>query len=112
MREVAVTEGDKVAAQLRFGVAVNGYDSSEITDIIDGLEQNAVNQLMEEYEASYRLSESLQKNGAKRQSLIEAAKIELALRTFLDEGGFKAFTDTFENLVMVLEQRAIGKPQP
>jgi len=53
---------------------------------------------MEEYEASYRLSESLQKNGAKRQSLIEAAKIELALRTFLDEGGFKAFTDTFENL--------------
>mgnify|MGYP003125839877 FL=1 len=98
MREVAVTEGDKVAAQLRFGVAVNGYDSSEITDIIDGLEQNAVNQLMEEYEASYRLSESLQKNGAKRQSLIEAAKIDLALRTFLDEGGFKAFTDTFENL--------------
>ncbi|WP_318311824.1 L-arabinose isomerase [Flagellimonas crocea] len=98
MREVAVTEGDKVAAQLRFGVAVNGYDSSEITDIIGGLEQNAVNQLMEEYEASYRLSESLQKNGAKRQSLIEAAKIELALRTFLDKGGFKAFTDTFENL--------------
>ncbi len=98
MREVAVTEGDKVAAQLRFGVAVNGYDSSEITDIIGGLEQNAVNQLMEEYEVSYRLSESLQKNGAKRQSLIEAAKIELALRTFLDKGGFKAFTDTFENL--------------
>ncbi|WP_437397984.1 L-arabinose isomerase [Flagellimonas lutimaris] len=98
MREVAVTEGDKVAAQMRFGVAVNGYDSSDITNIIDGLDQKTVNQLIEEYEASYHLSESLQKNGAQRQSLIDSAKIELGLRTFLDEGGFKAFTDTFENL--------------
>ncbi|MEC3965310.1 L-arabinose isomerase [Flagellimonas halotolerans] len=98
MREVAVTEGDKVAAQMRFGVAVNGYDSSDITNIIDGLDQHAVDQLVDEYEASYNLSESLQKNGAQRQSLIDSAKIELGLRTFLDEGGFKAFTDTFENL--------------
>src|SRR6056297_419797 len=98
MREVAVTEGDKVAAQLRFGVAVNGYDSSDITNIIDGLDQKAVDQLVEEYEASYTISESLQKNGAQRQSLIDSAKIELGLRTFLDDGGFKAFTDTFENL--------------
>ncbi|MCR9227863.1 MAG: L-arabinose isomerase [Flavobacteriaceae bacterium] len=98
MREVAVTEGDKVAAQMRFGVAVNGYDSLDITNIIDGLEQKAVDQLIEEYEASYVLLESLQKNGARRQSLIDSAKIELGLRTFLDDGGFKAFTDTFENL--------------
>jgi len=98
MREVAVTEGDKVAAQMRFGVAVNGYDSSDVTNIIAGLAQKAVDQLIEEYEASYNLSESLQKNGAQRQSLIDSAKIELGLRTFLDEGGFKAFTDTFENL--------------
>ncbi|WP_418498223.1 L-arabinose isomerase [Flagellimonas sp.] len=98
MRQVAVTEGDKVAAQMRFGVEVNGYDSSDITNIIGGLDQKAVDQLIEEYEASYNLSGSLQKNGAKRQSLVEAAKIELGLRTFLGEGGFKAFTDTFENL--------------
>lgn len=98
MREVAVTEGDKVAAQMRFGVAVNGYDSSDITNIIDSLDQNAIDGLIEEYEASYHLASSLQKGGAQRQSLVEAAKIELGLRTFLDEGGFKAFTDTFENL--------------
>ncbi|KAB5484774.1 MULTISPECIES: L-arabinose isomerase [Flagellimonas] len=98
MRQVAVTEGDKVAAQMRFGVEVNGYDSSDITNIIGRLDQKAVDQLIEEYEASYNLSGSLQKNGAKRQSLVEAAKIELGLRTFLVEGGFKAFTDTFENL--------------
>ncbi|WP_318342944.1 L-arabinose isomerase [Flagellimonas baculiformis] len=98
MREVAVTEGDKVAAQMRFGVTVNGYDSSDITKRIDALDQKSVDQLLEEYEATYTLSDALQKNGAKRQSLVEAAKIELGLRTFLDEGGFKAFTDTFENL--------------
>ncbi|MEE1963693.1 L-arabinose isomerase [Allomuricauda taeanensis] len=98
MREVAVTEGDKVAAQMRFGVAVNGYDSSDITSRIDALDQKAVDQLIEEYETTYTLSDALQKNGAKRQSLVEAAKIELGLRTFLEEGGFQAFTDTFENL--------------
>lgn len=98
MRQVAVTEGDKVAAQMRFGVEVNGYDSSDITNIIGGLDQKAVDQLIEEYEASYNLSGSLQKNGANRQSLIDSAKIELGLRTFLVDGGFKAFTDTFENL--------------
>lgn len=98
MRQVAVTEGDKVAAQMRFGVAVNGYDSSDITNIIGSLDQKAVDQLIEEYEASYTLSTALQKNGPQRNSLVEAAKIELGLRTFLDDGGFKAFTDTFENL--------------
>ncbi|NDV43608.1 L-arabinose isomerase [Flagellimonas sediminis] len=98
MREVAVTEGDKVAAQMRFGVAVNGYDSSDITDRMDNIGQNAIDNLVEEYEVSYDLSSSLQKNGAKRESLLEAAKIELAMRSFLEEGGFKAFTDTFENL--------------
>jgi len=98
MREVAVTEGDKVAAQMRFGVAVNGYDSSDITDRMDSIGQNAIDNLVEEYAVSYDLSLSLQKNGAKRESLLEAAKIELAMRSFLEEGGFKAFTDTFENL--------------
>jgi len=98
MREVAVTEGDKVAAQMRFGVAVNGYDSSDITDRMSNIGQNAIDNLVEEYEATYTLSASLQKNGDKRESLMEAAKIELALRSFMDEGGFKAFTDTFENL--------------
>src|SRR5690606_6487699 len=70
----------------------------DITNIIDSLDQNAIDGLIEEYEASYHLASSLQKGGAQRESLVEAAKIELGLRTFLEEGGFKAFTDTFENL--------------
>jgi L-arabinose isomerase len=98
MREVAVTDGDKVEAQIRFGMSVNGYDSSDIVKHIDKVTENDLNKLLDVYESSYDLTPSLKKGGDKRQSLIEAAKIELGLRSFLDEGGFKAFTDTFENL--------------
>ena len=98
MREVAVTEGDKVQAQIRFGMSVNGYDSSNVVKHINEVKDSQLQRLLEEYEASYNLSEVLKEGGEKRQSLVEAAKIELGLRAFLEEGGFKAFTDTFENL--------------
>jgi L-arabinose isomerase len=98
MRDVAVTEGDKVEAQMRFGMSVNGFDSSDVVKHINKVTESDLNDLLAEYENSYNLSESLQKAGDKRDSLVEAAKIELGLRAFLDEGGFKAFTDTFENL--------------
>ena len=97
MREVAVTEGDKVEAQLRFGFSVNGYDSSDVVNHIDKISDNDVNTLLKEYGDTYDLTPSL-KLGGDKQSLIDAAKIELGLRAFLDEGGFKAFTDTCENL--------------
>lgn len=98
MREVAVTEGDKVGAQMRFGLSVNGYDSSDITKIIADLDPKAIDRLLENYEANYTLAPELLKNGNRRESLVEAAKIELALRRFLEAGDFWAFTDTFENL--------------
>lgn len=98
MREVAVTDGDKVEAQIRFGMSVNGYDSSDIIRHIEKVTESDLNNLLDVYETSYELTPSLKKGGDKRQSLVEAAKIELGLRSFLDEGGFKAFTDTFENL--------------
>lgn len=98
MREVAVTDGDKVEAQIRFGFSVNGYDSSDITKQIEKVTQAQVDQLLDVYETSYHLSEALQKNGSQRASLVEAARIEIGLRTFLEEGRFGAFTDTFENL--------------
>ena len=98
MREVAVTEGDKVEAQIRFGFSVNGFDSSDITKKMETISENEINQLVAIYESSYNLAPTLQNGGSQRASLIEAAKIELGLRAFLEEGGFKAFTDTFENL--------------
>ncbi len=98
MRNVAVTEGDKVAAEMKFGMAVNGYDSSEVVAHIDKISEEKVNDLLKKYDADYNLSEDLKEGGSQRDSLVDAAKIELGLRSFLDEGGFKAFTDTFENL--------------
>lgn len=98
MREVAVTEGDKVAAQIKFGFSVNGYDTSDVIKFVDAVDQSDLNQLLEQYESEYSLTSSLQKGGDKRNSLVEAARIELGLRGFLKDGGFKAFTDTFENL--------------
>ncbi|WP_163409254.1 L-arabinose isomerase [Flavobacterium ajazii] len=98
MREVAVTDGDKVEAQIRFGMSVNGYDSSDVTKHIEKVTEKELNDLLAVYEATYNLTDSLKEGGAQRSSLVEAAKIELGLRAFLVEGGFGAFTDTFENL--------------
>ena len=98
MREVAVTEGDKVEAQIRFGFSVNGYDSSDVIEKINAVTDQQVSDLIKIYETEYNLSDNLKAAGNMRNSLVEAAKIEIGLRAFLDEGGFKAFTDTFENL--------------
>lgn len=98
MREVSVTDGDKVEAQFRFGFSVNGYDSSDVVNHIKSLDQKEVDALVKTYEETYELSDLLKEGSQQRSSLVEAAKIELGLRKFLEEGGFKAFTDTFENL--------------
>lgn len=98
MREVAVTEGDKVAAQMRFGFSVNGYDSSDIVARMEAISEKQVDQLLAVYQDAYTLSPALGPDGAQRASLREAARIELGLRAFLEAGGFRAFTDTFENL--------------
>ncbi len=98
MRDVAVTEGNKVSAQIRFGFEVNGYDTTDVLRNLPGPSSRAVKRLVKEYEDQYELVATLRKGGRKRNSLVEAAQIELALSAFLEKGGFKAFTDTFENL--------------
>jgi L-arabinose isomerase len=98
MREVAVTEGDKVEAQIRFGYAVDGYGMGELVERVDAVTEQQIDTLVEEYEASYNLAEELSKTGARRQALRDEAKIELGMRSFLEEGGFTAFTTTFEDL--------------
>jgi len=103
MREVAVTEGDKVEAQLRFGYSVNGYGLGDVMKHINAVKKNQINALVKEYEASYNLAKALKKKGNKRASLLEAARIEIGLRSFLEEGGFGAFTDTFENLTGLVQ---------
>ncbi|NIS79268.1 MAG: L-arabinose isomerase [Anaerolineales bacterium] len=98
MREVAVTEGDKVTAQIQFGYSVNGYGVGDLVAFIDRVSEADVDGLISEYEKQYQMAASVKSGGALAQSVREAAKIELGLRAFLDEGDFKGFTDTFENL--------------
>ena len=98
MRWVAVTEGDKVEAQLRLGVAVHGYGIGELVDAVRNASDAAVDRLVGEYEAEYELVPALRRDGDRRESLRDAARIEAGLRGFLEAGGFKAFTDTFEDL--------------
>ena len=98
MRQVAVTEGDKVEAQLRLGTRVNGYGVSELVQAVAAAPEDEVEQLVAAYEASYTLSPSLRAGGGQRPALREAARIEVGLRAFLEAGGFGAFTDTFEDL--------------
>jgi L-arabinose isomerase len=98
MREVAVTEGDKVAAQIQFGYSVNGYGLGDLVKSVNAVTDREIDRLIAEYENGYTVAAKLRKTGAKRQSLRDAARIELGLRAFLSSGDFKGFTDTFEDL--------------
>jgi L-arabinose isomerase len=98
MRQVAVTEGDKVEAQFRLGYSINGFGVGDLSKVVRGVSDSEVDKLVSEYEEEYTVAAPLRKGGEKRGALREAARLELGLRGFLDNGGFRAFTDTFEDL--------------
>ena len=98
MRSVAVTEGDKVEAQLRLGYQVYGYGLGDLVEHIQAVSEGDLRQLLELYQAQYLVADDLQTGGEHHDSVREAARIELGLRSFLVNGNFKAFTTTFENL--------------
>lgn len=98
MRFVAVTDGDKVEAESVFGFSVNTYGIGDLVEIINASSESEIKALIEEYEDSYNVQSSLLSGGESRSSLVEAAKIELGLSKFLKDGGFKGFSDTFEDL--------------
>lgn len=98
MRNVAVTEGDKTEAELRFGVSVNTWAVNDLAEAIEAVADDAVDALVKEYEELYDVVAELRSDGARHESLRYAARQEIALRTFLDEVGAKAFTTNFEDL--------------
>jgi len=98
MRHVAVTEGDKTEAQIRFGYTVNGYGIGEVVTRMRDVTDEAVTTLCAEYAATYEMAAVLRKGGERHEALRDAARIELGLRTFLKDVGAMAFTDTFEDL--------------
>jgi L-arabinose isomerase len=98
MRDVAVTEGDKVEAELRFGVSVNTYAVNDLTEAVDASTDADVDALVAEYQDTYDVAADLRRGGARHESLRYGARIELGLRSFLTEGGFTAFTTNFQDL--------------
>jgi L-arabinose isomerase len=98
MRQVAVTEGDKVEAQIRLGCSVDGWGLGDLVERVEAVAEAEVDGLLAEYEETYELAPELRADGARRTDLCEAARIESGLRGFLVDGGFAGFTDTFENL--------------
>jgi L-arabinose isomerase len=98
MRYVAVTEGDKTEAELRLGVQVNTWGVNELVDAVAASATRDVDALVDEYLSLYDVQPELRPGGARHESLREGARIELGLRSFLEAGGFHAFTDSFEDL--------------
>lgn len=98
MRYVAVTDGDKVEAELKFGFEVNTYGIGDLVAVINSIPESAIQELLDEYEASYTMTADLLRGGDRHDSVYQAAKIELGLKKFLEDGNFKGFSDTFEDL--------------
>jgi L-arabinose isomerase len=98
MRDVAVTEGDKVGAQATLGVSVNAYGVNTLVDAVARTHESDVDKLVAEYEETYDVAPQLRRGGARHDSLRYGARIEAALRQFLTEGDFTAFTTNFEDL--------------
>ena len=108
MRYVAVTDGDKVSAEMKFGFSVNTYAVGDLVKVINQISEAEIQNLMKEYEATYQMMSSLTNGGAMRSSLVEAARIELGLKAFLEDGGYSAYTNTFEDLHGMRQLPGIG----
>jgi len=108
MRQVGVTDGDKVAAQMKFGFEVNTHGVGDLVKVINQISDAEIQNLIKEYEATYLMMSSLANGGAMRSSLIEAARIELGLKAFLEDGGYSAYTNTFEDLHGMRQLPGIG----
>ena len=101
MRYLAITEGDTVSAEARFGHSVNHYAVSDLVQHVNAVSDAAITKLCAEYEKRYMVAAPLRKNGARHESLRDGARIELGLRSFLEEGNFKGFTTNFQGTCTV-----------
>lgn len=98
MRYVAVTDGDKVEAEIKFGYSVNTHGVGDLVKVVNDISDAEVDKLLAEYEECYAIVDSMKKGGAYYSSIREAARIELGLSAFLKDGNYKGYTDTFEDL--------------
>jgi len=98
MRQVAVTEGDKVATEMKFGFSTNGYGVGDLVAKMKTVSDKTIDALIAEYAQQYNITKELRKGGSRYDALRYSARIEAGLSAFLEEGEFKGFTTTFEDL--------------
>ncbi|MGB8600729.1 MAG: L-arabinose isomerase [Rhizomicrobium sp.] len=98
MRNVAVTDGDKVSALYKFGYGVDYYAVGDLVKRIDAVTEKQIDELIGVYEAEYTVAADLKKGGARHASVRDSARIEIGMRTFLKEKNAIAYTNTFEDL--------------
>ncbi|MDR2722491.1 MAG: L-arabinose isomerase [Cellulomonadaceae bacterium] len=98
MRNVAVTEGDKTEAELRFGVSVNTWGVNDLVAAVAAVSDADIDALVAEYEDLYDVVPELRRGGDRHESLRYAARQEIAIEGFLTSVGAKAFTTNFEDL--------------
>lgn len=108
MRQVAVTEGDKVEAQIKFGYSVNTHAVGDLAALIKSVKNKEVDDLIALYQKEYTVASALKNGNSKHNSLRSAAKIEIGLRRFLQNGNYKGYTDTFEDLHGIEQLRGIA----
>ncbi|WP_371068910.1 L-arabinose isomerase [Sediminibacillus sp. JSM 1682029] len=94
MRNVAVTDGDKIEAQIKFGWSVDYYGIGDLVEEINRVEEDRVDALYEEFQRLYNIRDE----DENRDSIKEQARIEIGLKQFLERGGYSAFTTNFEDL--------------
>jgi L-arabinose isomerase len=98
MREVAVTEGDKVEAQIKFGLSVNGYGIGDLVKLVNEVSDQDIDRIVKEYADTYQIADDAKAGGKFHSSVRYQARLEIAIGEFLSKGGFGAFTTTFEDL--------------
>jgi L-arabinose isomerase len=108
MREVAVTEGDKVNAQMRLGYSVNTYGVGDLVRVVNEIADAEIDRVVSEYEKQYAVAPVLRRGGERHQSLRDGARIDLGIRRFLEDGNFKAFTTNFEDLHGLAQLPGLG----
>lgn len=98
MREVAVTEGDKVEAQIKFGWQISAFGVGDLVAYIEKVADAEVDDLYKEYEKEYEVAADCKPGGKYHQNVRVQARYEIAMKRFMADGNFKAFTTNFENL--------------
>lgn len=98
MRNVAVTEGDKIEAQIQFGWTVDYYGIGDLVQYVDAVTEEEINALFNEYKDLYDFEYGDYTKEEWEASVKVQASYEIAIKRFLDEGGYSAFTTNFEVL--------------